>query len=220
MTRTPIAVLAHRGWWLDQAAKNAFASFERALAAGHGIETDIRDHHGVLVISHDMPDARSPTLDVFLDLYARYPTRPTLALNIKADGLAAELEKQLRTRDVTNYFVFDMSVPDTLSYLARGLPVFARRSEYETGSLLDGEAAGLWLDSFTEPFVPAVTLAAALDGGHAVALVSPELHGKPHHEAWHAWRDTLRERASPLPVCMICTDLPDAAMHFFNGDDQ
>ena len=41
-------VRAHRGWWLTPAEKNSKAAFERALAAGYGIETDVRDCDGEL----------------------------------------------------------------------------------------------------------------------------------------------------------------------------
>lgn len=84
-------MLAHRGWWLSPDEKNAKSAFVRALADGHGIETDVRDIDGELVVSHDMPRRsvaadRQMSLDAFLDLYVSFPGRPMLALNIKATG--------------------------------------------------------------------------------------------------------------------------------------
>jgi hypothetical protein len=216
----PVAILAHRGWWRDPSEKNAPISFDRALEAGYGIETDIRDRDGSLVISHDMAGADAQSLDDFLTSYVRYPARPTLALNIKADGLAELLAERLGAHGVDNIFVFDMSVPDTLGYLALYMPIFTRRSEYEGGSLLDRSAAGVWLDALVTPFVPPEDLVAALDEGLAVVLVSPELHRRPHEEAWHLWQDVLRGRGADAPACMICTDFPDEADRFFNGSAQ
>jgi hypothetical protein len=209
-------ILAHRGWWLQAAEKNSKAAFERALAAGYGIETDVRDCDGELVISHDMPRRASPeplmTLAQFLDLYASYPGRPTLALNIKADGLHEPTQAALTARSITSYFVFDMSVPDTLGWLRREMPVFTRRSEFETGSSLDARAQGFWLDAFEAPYVRAADIAAAIKAGKRAAVVSPELHGKPHLEAWADWRDVLASLTdAQRHNVLLCTDFPGEA---------
>lgn len=209
-----LEILAHRGWWLHPDEKNGETALRRAFAAGYGIETDLRDCNGEIVVSHDMPQAGAMTLDALLRIYVTYSTRPTLALNIKADGLADAVRDLLANHAVERYFVFDMSVPDTLGYLARGMTVFTRRSEFETGSTLDGRAAGRWLDAFEAAHVAPDLLVDMLDAGAAAALVSPELHGKPHLEAWHSWRDALAGRLSNDSV-MLCTDLPDAAASFF-----
>ena len=50
-----LLVLAHRGWWSDPQDKNTRAAFAKAFAAGYGVETDVRDQGGRLVISHDPP---------------------------------------------------------------------------------------------------------------------------------------------------------------------
>ena len=48
-------LLAHRGLWQEPAEKNSRIAFERAFQAGFGVETDLRDHGGTVVISHDPP---------------------------------------------------------------------------------------------------------------------------------------------------------------------
>lgn len=209
-----LEILAHRGWWHQPKEKNSRTALARAFAAGYGIETDLRDCAGEIVVSHDMPQPDAMTFDALLDLYLSYPTRPTLALNVKADGMAATIAEQLATRGITQYFVFDMSVPDTLGYLAQDMTVFTRHSEYETGSPLDDRAAGIWLDAFERPFVALDNLDRVLDRGQVAALVSPELHRKPHEDAWRAWRDALATRTDDARV-MLCTDLPDRAQTYF-----
>ena len=209
-------ILAHRGWWHRLDEKNSQTARARAFAAGYGIETDLRDCAGEIVVSHDMPQSDAMTFDTLLDLYMSYPTRPTLALNVKADGMAPTIAKQLSARGITQYFVFDMSVPDTLSYLAHGMTVYTRHSEYELGSPLDARAAGIWLDAFEQPFVTSEDLAAVLNRAQVAALVSPELHGKPHEDAWRVWRDTLVARTNATRV-MLCTDLPDQAKTYFTA---
>jgi hypothetical protein len=214
-------ILAHRGWWIDPSDKNSRSAFKNALDKGLGIETDVRDFGGELVVSHDMPlrgidSDRQMSLPAFLDLYVSYKTRPTLALNIKSDGLVAPLHDALDTRSISNYFVFDMSVPDTLGYLRKGMPVFTRRSEFEEGSILDERAQGFWLDKFEAPCVTNLEVAEALKTGKAVAIVSPELHAKPHTEAWTAWRGIYQKLSvADKDRIYLCTDLPGDAVSFF-----
>jgi glycerophosphoryl diester phosphodiesterase len=219
-----VQILAHRGWWLGPDEKNSRGAFERALAAGHGIETDVRDCDGELVISHDMPhrNLRGPlmTLAQFLELYASYPGRPTLALNIKADGLQEPMQAALTPHAITSYFVFDMSVPDTLGWLRRGMTVFTRRSEFETGSSLDARAQGFWLDAFEAPHVRAADIVDTIKAGKRAAVVSPELHGKRHLQAWAEWHDVLALlTAAERSNVMLCTDLPGEASRYFGTLD-
>ncbi|MCV0383306.1 MAG: hypothetical protein K5799_07575 [Erythrobacter sp.] len=208
-------ILAHRGWWQTSLEKNARVAIERALSSGYGIETDLRDCRGQIVISHDMSDSESNyelTFEQLLEICEGVPGQPMLALNIKADGLARPVAEMLAGRRV-RYFVFDMSVPDTLAYIENGVTAFTRRSEYERTSPLDRKTQGLWLDAFESPYVPVSDILEAAQTGQSFAIVSPELHGKPHQEAWASWREVLAKHDS---AAMLCTDLPDAAAAFFN----
>lgn len=209
-------ILAHRGFWRSSAEHNSETAFVRALERGYGIETDLRDLNGEVVISHDMPRAGAMPLRRFLELYCSFPGRPLLALNVKADGLQHAVQEALDGAGVSNLFLFDMAVPDMLGYLRLGLPVYARRSEYEAPSPIEARTQGLWLDQLEAGAVPAVWIAEVAARGMAVALVSPELHQRPHAEAWGAWLGELArlppERAARVS---LCTDLPDEAAAFF-----
>jgi glycerophosphoryl diester phosphodiesterase len=218
MECSSLIILAHRGWWLKPDEKNSRLALGRAFENGFGVETDIRDLNGELVVSHDMPVAGHDGLlfDDFLDLYSKSGANTVLALNVKSDGLAGAMLKSLDAFGVKNYFVFDMSVPDTLGYLSNGMRVFTRRSEFEQGSTLDARAEGLWLDSFEEAFVSCTLIRESVAAEKFSAVVSPELHRKPHLQAWDTWRAMLRtlseeERAR----VMLCTDFPDAARACF-----
>ena len=83
-----IEIISHRGIWHDKEDRNTLSSFEKSLELGFGIETDIRDHEGEIVISHDPPKQSKNlvTFDEFLFLYQSSKVKPNLALNIKADG--------------------------------------------------------------------------------------------------------------------------------------
>ena len=201
-------VLSHRGYWTAASEKNTPAAFERSFALGFGTETDVRDRDGRLVISHDMPGADALAYEAYLDCLARQATRPLLqAINIKADGLASALSRAMKDVDHP-WFVFDMSLPDTLHQLRAGNPVYLRMSEYETvPAALEQRIKGVWLDAFERTWYGVDTIAALLERGLAVCVVSPELHKRDDHVAlWTALR-ALREH----PALSLCTDLPEQA---------
>jgi glycerophosphoryl diester phosphodiesterase len=110
-------ILSHRGYWTTAGERNTEVAFERSFARGFGTETDVRDWNGSLVISHDPPTGRPLLLEVLLDQYQRSGGGAPLALNIKADGLCDRLQSSLAEHGISNYFVFDMSVPDALQYV-------------------------------------------------------------------------------------------------------
>jgi hypothetical protein len=207
-------LLAHRGHWLERAEMNSFHAFERAWSNGYGIETDVRDLGGTIVISHDPPERGVRTLDEFLAAYAARGKATTLALNVKADGLSSTIAKATEKYRVENFFVFDMSVPDSLHYLRAGVPVFVRLSEYEPESALLDRAAGVWLDAFEREWWTLDTLRSLRSRRKSVAIVSPELHRRPHEALWHTLKGLERETLSGV---MLCTDFPDAASEAFAG---
>ncbi|EOH2218788.1 hypothetical protein ACMF73_001646 [Campylobacter jejuni] len=85
---------------------------------------------GGIVVSHDMASENCLKLEDFFKLYKKYNTNLPLALNIKADGLQNLLKKLIEKYEITNYFIFDMSVPDALLYIDLNFNVFTRQSEY------------------------------------------------------------------------------------------
>ena len=207
-------ILAHRGHWLERSEMNAASAFERAWSGGYGIETDLRDLDGNVVISHGPPRRSAMMLDAFLSAYAGRGAGTPLALNVKADGLQAAIAESIGKYGVRDFFLFDMSVPDSLHYLRRGLPVFVRLSEYEPETPLLDRAAGVWLDAFERDWWTLDTLRALRSRGKSVAIVSPELHKRPHEPLWRTLRGLERETRDAL---MVCTDFPDAASEALCG---
>lgn len=207
-------ILAHRGWWLDPSEKNSRLAITRAFDAGFGVETDLRDLDGEVVVSHDPPTGTGHmTLIQLLELYKAAGEPGVLALNVKADGLQRALAAALDKTGVSNYFVFDMSVPDGLVYLRYGLTTFTRCSEYETAPSFLERAEGVWVDAFDGDWVHGEHLASLSAAGKSLALVSPELHGRPHEAVWARWKAVADEAQGSL---MLCTDFPDAANAVFN----
>lgn len=207
-----VEILCHRGWWVDPSEKNTPQALRRAFEAGLGVETDLRDCAGAIVVSHDPPVAPQLDLDGLLELHAEAP-HTTLALNVKADGLAAGVAALLAARGVTAAFVFDMSVPDQLHWLRTDVDVFTRHSDVEPAPALYERSSGVWLDDFgTTPWWTAATVEHHLDAGKRVALVSPELHGRPHRDVWATLRRSGLHRR---PGLALCTDLPNDALTAF-----
>jgi len=209
-------ILAHRGSWNGDIAKNSRAALSRALLGGFGLETDIRDLDGALVISHDPPRHSDDIIpfEWLLDFYVSNACTGMLALNIKADGLAAISGEALRRYGVTRYFAFDMSIPDMLAYVRAGMPVYSRVSEYEPAPALAAESSGIWLDNFNGAFPQTETAARFLAHGKPIAIVSPELHRRPHESLWTSLRDHSELDMSSL---LLCTDFPDEAALFFGS---
>lgn len=191
---------------------NSLHALTSAFDSNIGIETDIRDCDGMLVISHDPPRASCKfKFDLLLQAYMSRPTRPLLALNIKSDGLQATLLDTLHRHGVENYFVFDMSVPDTLSYRRLQMPFAARISEYEPNNVLAESAPWIWLDAFHDEWFSVEIIRSWLLQGKSVAVVSPELHRRPHKALW---ADLLSLQAEDR--LYLCTDYVFNAMEYFN----
>ncbi len=207
--------LAHRGCWVKKEERNSLSALFEALDKGYGLETDVRDLDGRLVISHDMPTTQTAIpLDTLLRHQAGRGDTGTLGLNIKSDGLQELLQRQLKDHAIENYFVFDMSVPDTLGYLKRTMPTFVRRSELEHHGELTALAQGVWLDELLAPWIDASVIQAQAAEVPAVCIVSPELHGRPHLAQWTHILQAL-EAGCPSTKLLLCTDLPEEAERFF-----
>lgn len=199
-------VLSHRGYWLRQDERNTEVAFRRSFDLGFGTETDLRDRHGELVVSHDPPGADAVAVDALLrTLDGR---RLPLALNIKADGLARQVASWLEGRtELSDAFVFDMSVPDLVQYAKMGIPFFTRMSELEPSPALIDQAAGIWLDSFQSTWFDLKDIRALLESGLRVCVVSSELHGRDPQPLWRMlMEDAAMCRSERL---MICTDRPE-----------
>ena len=119
-------VLAHRGYWREQEERNTHAALRRALEGGFGFETDIRDYMGELVISHNIADESCQKAEEVFRWLAEHGDKYCFAVNIKADGLKYLLAGLLEKYRVTNYFTFDMSVPQMVEYADMGLTYISK----------------------------------------------------------------------------------------------
>jgi hypothetical protein len=206
-------IIAHRGFWTKKHEKNSLAAFKLALENGFGIETDLRDFNGNIVISHDLPTEFCITFYEFMEIVRKYPAQ-TLSLNIKSDGLQ-ELSKQ-SLASYTEYFFFDMSVPDTLGYLQNELIFYTRYSDIELYPALLNESAGVWLDNFSSNILDIDSLERFLNSNKKVVLVSPELHGYEYESYWNQLLKYLKLNPNKVLCIGLCTDKPMNAKEFFS----
>lgn len=209
-------ILSHRGYWKTAEEKNTPLAFERSFSLGFGTETDLRDLGGQLVVSHDPPTSTALSAEALFAIHERHDPSLTLALNIKSDGLQRLLGDCLDRLQGLDAFVFDMSIPDTLHWLARGVPVFTRHSDVEPDPVLYGAASGVWLDGFHGDWWGVDVIHRHLDAGKRVCIVSPELHRRDHRDVW----DKLASANFPNDGrLMICTDMPEQAKGMLSHDD-
>jgi hypothetical protein len=179
-----------------------------AFAHGWGVELDVRDLDGSLVVSHDPPHDGALRLDTVVDAYLEHGCPGSLAVNIKADGLSDAVATALRDVERGHWFAFDMSVPDMRHYAREAVPFFTRHSDLEPAPALYDEADGVWLDDFDGGFITEERILAHLAAGKRVAVVSPELHGRDRDLTWEQWQ---RWGVWRSPGVLLCTDHPQIA---------
>lgn len=199
-------ILAHRGYWKKEEEKNTKEAFKRAFDCGFGIETDLRDIKGEIVISHDMPKGNEMTFEEVLVLLDG--RNLPLALNIKADGMAFKIKKLLEKYNHTNYFTFDMSIPEMVVQHKMGLNVFTGISDIVPNPIMYKEAQGVWLDCFYSDWFSKKEIKEILDADKKVCIVSPDLHKREYKSVWAKYKD--------VKDIMLCTDFPDEAKEYFN----
>lgn len=199
-------MLAHRGFWKNESEKNTKTAFERAFDNGFGIETDLRDIKGEIVISHNMPKGPEMTFEELLKLLDG--RNLMLALNIKADGMADVIKSLLEKYNHKNYFTFDMSIPEMVYQHKIGLNVFSGQSDIMPNPVLFDKAKGIWLDCFNSDWFGEKEIREILNNGKQVCIVSPDLHKREYKSVWKKYKN--------ISQIMICTDYPQDAKGYFN----
>ena len=211
-------IIAHRGLWELPEQKNSAGAIRGAVEQGFGVEVDLRDRAGRLVVSHDIPDESAGDFEELLISLAELPAFRIVpwALNIKADGLQRLVADVVDRLGLTGAFCFDMSVPDGLGYLKldSSCRVYTRQSEFENPPPFYDEADGVWLDEFNSSWITDDIIDGHRRRNKQMCIVSAELHGREHLPQW--------ERLKKLPsyrnnVLQLCTDHPVQAREFF-GD--
>lgn len=183
---------------------------------GFGTETDLRDRNGEVVVAHDLPTNSDMLFEDFCRIYKSNPGELLLALNIKSDGLGGKIEEALRKHQITNYFLFDMSIPQLRMMIKFGLQCFTRISEIEPQPYCYENTLGIWLDSFESDWYGPSDIYQILKDGKRVCLVSPELHQRDEIPTWKMLKEAGLHLEDNL---ILCTDFPEFAYKFFIGEN-
>jgi len=212
------SIIAHRGLHYSEDEKNSETAIQRAIDQGFGIEVDVRDINRNIVISHDPPNNEHTLLSFewLLQQVCAAKFTGRIALNIKSDGLSEFISSAILSQaaPVSQFYVFDMSVPDTMTYLRSSVNVYTRQSEYELDPILLDEVQGVWIDDFSGSNQQVGSAKQLIDKGLRVAVVSSELHKRRHAELWN---QIYESKIYLSPLFELCTDLPfEAAKQFCN----
>lgn len=207
-------ILAHRGYWNETIKKNSPIALLTALEKGYGFESDVRDYRERIVISHNIANASCQDVEEVCQWLHEYNDKYCFAINIKADGLKDILKTFLDKYSISNYFLFDMSVPQMVEFREIGLRYFTRQSEIETKPCMYEDAAGVWVDGFWgTDWITEELLQKHISNGKEICLVSPDLHGSSYKEFW----TVLKKWNIDDSRLLLCTDYPDKAKEFFYG---
>ncbi len=213
-----VDVIAYRGIWRSSHEQNEFLAFLQAFDRGVGVEIDVRDLAGEIVVSSDPPAAGALALQKVFALYKGCNSSVTLVLNVHSCGLQRHVAHMIQEFDIRNYFIIDVGVPDALGYLSHGLIVYTRHSDCETAPSLYEESQGVWLDELRGPWITSQTIASHIVAGKPVYITSPELRGRPHLPVWEHIKAALSSTSGESKRngnIGLRTEFPDEAKGYF-----
>jgi len=166
--KNKVHYIAHRVNTIDELKK---------LPKGFGVEVDIRERNGKLVLLHD-PFLEGEIFENWLECYGH----GTLILNIKEEGIEQCIVKMLQKKNINDYFFLDLSFPMIIKLIKQGLNKVALRfSEFEsleTLKLMQGKCEWVWIDCFSKLPIDAKNFAEIKKMGYKTCLVSPDLVGR------------------------------------------
>ena len=140
-----------------------------------GIEFDVREYKGEIVIAHDF-ERPGPLLSDFLKKAKDHK----LIINVKSEGLIEEVLSYLDGNQITNYFFLDLNYPEMVKLHSQGNFKFAvRLSEYESiNKSINLNPKWIWVDCFNHYDVTLNDIKLIREAGAKICLVSPELQSK------------------------------------------
>ncbi|MDB6109878.1 MAG: hypothetical protein JWR69_1628 [Pedosphaera sp.] len=220
-------ILAHRANLTGphSVVENSIAACAGALAAGFGLETDLRrDDAGRFYISHD-PHPRSPenSLEAYSELFNQYPSAE-LAINVKELGYEPaliELMNSGRLGQRSFFFDFELLEPKTPGAAQRKLKALPDSRHVRLASRLSDRQEPLsqclgipgdivWADEFDSLWLTAEDVRQVQQAGRLFYVISPELHGFDAAARKRRWQDF-----KTWHVDGICTDYALEAKAFF-----
>ena len=164
--------IAHRINQLDETVA------AEVFGAADGIEFDIRDTGGEIVVQHD------PFLSgqLFTDFLKFCPPNKFYIVNVKSEGIERRAIAALEACRITQFFLLDCSIPMMVRLGKEGERRLAVRfSEYESLATVEAMApfvTWVWVDVFTQLPLTSFVETRLRNNGLKLCLVSPELQGQ------------------------------------------
>lgn len=190
-------IIAHR--------KNTIADLSQTPTQ-FGIEVDIRSWEKELTIHHD-PFTQGEDFKEWLKHYQHQ----ILILNVKEEGLEAQLIELMKEHNISNYFFLDQSFPFLVKWAKLGEKRLAVRvSEYEsinTALSLKDKVDWIWVDCFTHFPLSLEEAKQLKQANFKLCLVSPELQGRNAESEIPALKELLGTLG--ISVDAVCTKRPD-----------
>lgn len=154
------------------------SDYANSLSKEYGIEFDIRDSNGSIIVTHD-PFTQGEEFEFFLSRISKR----FLIVNIKSEGIEIKALELLKKYGFENFFLLDCSFPAIVKLSKIGEKRIALRfSEYENfTNVVDNKdkITWVWVDCFT--YFPLTKKIEELIHAHGlkICIVSPELQGQP-----------------------------------------
>lgn len=166
-------LISHRINFLNsQSAADVFS-------VADGIEFDIRDSNGQLIVQHDAFQEGQP----FSEFLPFCPPNKFYIVNVKAEGIEELAIEMLTNHGIYHFFLLDCGMPSIIRLGRKGERRLAVRfSEYESFETVVAVApyvSWIWVDVFTRLPITQILVERARTLGLRICLVSPELQGQP-----------------------------------------
>jgi len=189
--------IAHRVNQLDETVA------AEVFGAADGIEFDIRDTGGDIVVQHD------PFLggQLFTDFLKFCPSNKFYIVNVKSEGIERRAIADLEAHGIMQFFLLDCSIPMMVRLGKEGERRLAVRfSEYEslaTVGVMASFVSWVWVDVFTQLPLTSFVETFLRNRGLKLCLVSPELQGQ--QEKVVEYKTLLAERG--VTIDAVCSKL-------------
>lgn len=143
-----------------------------------GVECDLRDHQGEIVLHHDPFIEQAENFRHFCQSFRH----GLLILNIKSEGIESKILEILEEFSISHFVFLDSSFPMIVKHSKQGINNFALRySEFEgLGAFqkMMGSIHYAWVDNFIDIDHMPEAIVQLQAWGYKTILVSPELQGR------------------------------------------
>ena len=151
---------------------------ENTLPEEVGIEFDVRDSNGKIIVTHD-PFTDGEEFEIFLSKISKR----FLIVNVKSEGIEQNILAILKKYAFEDFFLLDCSFPAVVKLISQGEDRIALRfSEFESIETIYSIADKIkwvWVDCFKNFPITKDIETKIHSLGLKICIVSPELQGRP-----------------------------------------